>query len=157
MARERQLWLETIKTPLYDDKGDIVGTAGIARDISERKRIDESLRESEERFRNIFEHAGFGMALVDKEGRFFNVNQAACSMFGYLPEELIGKQVLELTHGDDRDASRALMDDLREGRRDHALMKKRYLHRDGHTIWASVSIAALIDAQGKFLILHSRN
>ena len=120
-------------------------------DITERRRAGAALRESEERFRNTFEHAAFGKALVDKEGRFFQVNQALCRMFGYLPEELLGKHVLELTHGDDRDASRALMSDLRDARKDHGLMEKRYLHKEGHTIWALVSTSALRDAQGNFL------
>ena len=150
-GRGKTLWLETIKTPLYNDMGDTVGTAGIARDISVRKRVDEALRESEERFRNIFEHAALGMALVNKEGTIFQVNQAACRMFGYLPEELIGKQVLDVTHGDDREASSGLMRDLREGRKEHDLMEKRYLHKDGHTIWGSLSTSALRDAQGSFL------
>jgi diguanylate cyclase (GGDEF)-like protein/PAS domain S-box-containing protein len=113
--------------------------------------VDEALRESEERFRNTFEHAAFGMALVNAEGRIFQVNQAACSMFGYLPEELIGKQVLEVTHADDRDVSREHMRELRNGRTDHVFMEKRYLHKDGHTLWGSLSTSALRDAQGNFL------
>ncbi len=76
-------WIETFKTPIYNDRGDVVGTAGIAHDITDRHRMEQSLRASEERYREFFTNAPFGIFLSTADGRFLNVNPALAKMMGY--------------------------------------------------------------------------
>ncbi len=70
-------------------------------DVSERKRAQEALLQSEQRFRRAFESAAIGMALVDIDGRFLEVNDALCAIVGYTADELIQKTFQEITHPDD--------------------------------------------------------
>ena len=78
-----------------------MGVSGIARDIRGRVRAERKLRESEERFREIFEHAPFGMCVTGLDGRFIQVNAALCRMLGYSEQELLGTPWAQLTHPDD--------------------------------------------------------
>ena len=78
--------VEISLSPLETDEGFLVSAA--IRDITERKRMDEALRESEERFRRVFEEGPLGLALVGKDYRFVKVNSALCQMVGYSEAEL---------------------------------------------------------------------
>ncbi len=75
--------------------------AGIARDIGKRLRAERKLREGEELFREVFEHAPFGMIVTGEDCRLIQVNAAFCQMLGYSEQELIGANWAELTHPDD--------------------------------------------------------
>ncbi|MDA8231905.1 MAG: PAS domain S-box protein [Magnetospirillum sp.] len=88
---ERML-LETSKTPLFGEDGQPLGIIGISRDITGRKGIEDALRESERRFRVMFEQASDAMFLHDEKGRVVDVNEAACRTLGYSRDELIGAQ-----------------------------------------------------------------
>ncbi len=76
-------WLETSKAPVRSNKGETIGTVGIARDITERKRAEEALDKSERKFRSIFENAPIGIFQSTIAGRLISVNAAATRMFGY--------------------------------------------------------------------------
>src|ERR1019366_3394518 len=95
-------------TPIRNSRGEIVGVAVIARDIGVRLRAEQSLRDSEERFRSAFENAPFGMCLSGMDGRFLRVNATMCRMLGYSEPELLAAGWPELTHPDDREASAQL-------------------------------------------------
>ena len=69
--------------------GEVVGASAIARDIGKRVQAERKLRESEERFREVFEHAPFGMCVAGLDGRFLQVNAAFCRMLGYSEQELL--------------------------------------------------------------------
>jgi len=102
LKQGKRIWMDTIKTPIYDDKGQLVGTSGIARDITERKLAEEKLKESEQRFRTIFDGAIDGLLLADpKTKKFFAANQACCKMLGYTNEELTNLSVKDI-HPKDR-------------------------------------------------------
>ncbi len=68
----------------------------LAEDITERKRIEEALRESEERFRSLVEQAGDGFELLDTEGRYIDVNSSTCRQLGYAKEELLGRSIHDI-------------------------------------------------------------
>jgi len=126
--------------PLYE--------IGIYDDITARKGAEAALRESEERFRQTFELAGSGMAHVGLDGRFARVNRRLCEILGYRAEELIGKSVKEISHPEDRNLTDAARDRVRAGALEVADFEKRYVHRDGHTVWVDLTVALARDAQG---------
>ena len=89
-------WLETHAAPLCDEQGEVTALLGITRDITERKRADAALRESERNFRILFEQATEGIFVTDPHGRFLDVNPAGCDMTGYSHDELLTLGVADL-------------------------------------------------------------
>lgn len=87
---------DTVKLPLHDASGVIVGVLGLSRDITERKWAEEALRESEARFRSLVEQAGDGFELLNAEGRYVDANSATCRRLGYSKEELLCLSILDI-------------------------------------------------------------
>ena len=121
---------------------------GIVRDISSRKRTQEALRESEERFRGSFEQAAVGMAMVDLDGHFLSVNPKLCDILDYPASALHALTFQQITHPDDLEADVELMNGVLRG--DHATytMEKRYLRSDGSARWALLTVSLMRDADG---------
>lgn len=81
--------LETIKSPIYDDQGQLIGVLGVARDMTERNRIARELKESEDRFKALH-HASFGGIAIHDKGVILDCNQGLADISGYSINELIG-------------------------------------------------------------------
>jgi PAS domain S-box-containing protein len=120
----------------------------VVRDISERKRAEAALRESEARLQAIIEHAPHGIAIVSTKGRYTMVNPAQCRILGYSETELIGKSFRDFTHSDDADLNEEMALEMIQGRTDHFTLEKRYLRKDGQTIWVVLSVSAVHDESG---------
>ncbi len=120
-----------------------------ARDITERKRAEASLRQSEERFRGVFEHGSAGIALIDPERLFIRANPAFCRMLGYEECELVGRSVFSITASEDESASREKISAMFAGEVSDIEMDKRYVRKDGQTIWGHLSSALLQDETGR--------
>jgi PAS domain S-box-containing protein len=90
------------KGPVLGADGNVTGLFGVARDITDRRRVEETLRESEERFRTLVEQAGDGMELVDREGRYLDVNAATLAQLGYTREEMLRLAVFDVDPTVDR-------------------------------------------------------
>jgi PAS domain S-box-containing protein len=144
-------------TPVHDERGNLVGMIGVSADITERKRAEEALRESEERFRTTFENAPLGVALVGLDGRRFRVNRSLCEMLGCSEEDLLGENYLEHVHPDDRQISTEhFQRALEEGAGSYEL-ERRYLRADGHVVWNLTSVSLVQDSKGNpsyFVCLH---
>lgn len=118
-------------------------------DFTERKRTQDALRQSEERFRGAFETAAIGMALVGPDGKWLKVNSSVCQMFGYSEDELRSMTFQDITHPDDIEADLDNVRKLLSGEIDCFRMEKRYFHKDGHVVWALLSVSLVRDEQGE--------
>ncbi|HVR76052.1 MAG TPA: PAS domain S-box protein, partial [Planctomycetota bacterium] len=131
-----------------DSSGAPVRVAGTGQDITDRKRMEEDLRRSEERFRLAFTHAAIGKAIVAPDNRILQVNPSTCRIFGYSESELLSLDSNAITHPDDRARTDEFVRDLLEGREVSASLEKRFLHRDGHTIWGLLTATLVRDPYG---------
>ena len=147
-------WAEIHGSPYKDASGEIVGTLGAIVDITERKRAEESLRESEERFRTIFEQSAIGISIADPDRRFLETNVAYQRLTGYSGEELYGKEIAELSHPEDVPTDETRNQEVHAGDRDRYQREKRYIRKDGEQIWVRPTISVARDADGEpeFLI-----
>jgi len=134
-------------SPILAADGAIIGVSAVARDITERKRMEQSLRESEKRYRTMVEMAADGV-VVHQEGRFVYTNCAALGIFGARSlEELQQVSLLDLVHPEERDALRARIQQLLEGE-EIPLREYRLRRLSGEEISVEAS-STLIDYQGR--------
>lgn len=145
-----------------DSSGRPVRMLGTYLDVTEAREAEErlrqskqALRESEERFRLGFESAGIGMALVAPDGKWLKANRTLCGTLGYSEQELAALSSRELTHPDDRANDDSLVASVLAGNLKTFQRAKRYRHRDGHTIWAQVTVALVRDAEHRPLYFVS--
>src|SRR5690606_23813360 len=116
------------------------GIVSTISDITERRRAEAALRESEQRFRSTFELAGSGMAHVALDGRFRLVNPKLCEILGYEAADLVGRSVKEVSHPEDRDVTDRLRDEMYAGKRTSFTAQKRYVRKDGRVVWVDVTV-----------------
>ena len=116
-------------------------------DITESKRAEAALRESEERLRAIINQATAGIVRADSQGKMMFANQAFCKMLGYTVLELIGKTIWEITFKDDVDENQRLFEQLiLDGT--PFLLEKRLIRKDGSIVWVNISVSRIVDAKG---------
>ncbi len=109
-------WLESVASNLLDDPG-VGGVVVNSRDVTERRRVEQNLREKEEQYRRIFEESGDGLIINDLEsGRVVEANPAICRMHGYDREEFVGLHPREFVHPDYHGHLEEYLQAVREGR-----------------------------------------
>ncbi|MBD2013429.1 PAS domain S-box protein [Microcoleus sp. FACHB-53] len=123
------------------------------RNISDRKRAEAALRESEERFHQAFENAAIGMALVSLDGYWLQVNRSLCEMLGYSEQELLALTFQAVTHPDDLHLGLNYFQQMLSGEIRSCQFEKRYLHKLGHTVWGMLSSSMVRDGQNQPLYI----
>jgi two-component system sensor histidine kinase/response regulator len=140
----------SIKFPLYDDAGVIYATAGIFTDITDRKRAEEKLRNSEQLFRSIFENAQIGISFFNINTRAISPNRALQEMLGYTEGELGRLERWdEISHPDERAAAAERYSELVQGKREKNQWEQRLIRKDGRIATTSVRFSLLRDAAGR--------
>ena len=133
---------------LRDERGGTVGMIGAITDITELKEAIRALNESEQRFRRVFEDGPLGMALVDPELRFVQVNPALCRMLGHSAEALRGMSATDITHPDHVADARRRAARLFSGQVNHFQAEERLLRKGGEYLWVNLTTALLRDETG---------
>ncbi len=109
----------------------------ITRDITERKQAEEALRESEDKFKHIFDYSVAGNSITQLSGEV-NANRAFCEMLGYSQEELKSRKWQEISHPDDMEVTQKMIDSLLFGEEETVRFTKRYFHKNGSIVWADL-------------------
>ncbi len=125
-------------------------------DITERRQAESALRESEGLFRAAMHLSAVGMALVAPDGRVLDTNRALCSIVGYSIEELLAGTVESISHPDDIETDLANARALLAGEIDTYQMEKRYIHKDGPTVWGLLNVSLVRDVAGAPLYFISQ-
>jgi putative two-component system response regulator len=138
---------EAVGTNLLADRA--VGAVVFnARDVTDRVEAAESLRASEARFRTIFEQAGVGIGELDLGGQWLQANPRLCAILGYTEDELRARTFAAITHPEDIDSDLELYQRALAGEIGHYQLLKRYVHRDGHLVWALLMAAIVSGPTG---------
>lgn len=117
--------------------------------IAEQERISKALGETEEHFRNAFDYAAIGMALVSPQGSWLRVNRSLCELLGYSEQELLNSNFQAVTHADDLGHDLANLYRLMQGETPNCQVEKRYVHRLGQIVWALSSVSLVRDSDNK--------
>ncbi|MBN2724196.1 MAG: PAS domain S-box protein [Deltaproteobacteria bacterium] len=142
-------WMWVHGEVILDANGTTIGLRGAAQDITQRKRAEEKIRESEQRFRQIYEHSAVGLAQVSLDFHIQTANPAYCNMLGYTEEELVGKHLSEITHPEIVEENLHKQNLLTKGEIDHYRMEKQFIHKNGRTLHGIIDAIILRDQQGK--------
>lgn len=136
-------------TPLYDDAGQVTASVHVARDITERKRKDDALRESEQKLKAILDASTAGVISTRPDGSVIFFNSRIPEMFGYSSEELLKVRYQDLVHPDQRHIGDVGLNGLVTGKLDSITTERHYLRKDGSSFWGYISARSLVDPDGK--------
>ncbi|HEY7402147.1 MAG TPA: PAS domain S-box protein [Candidatus Angelobacter sp.] len=137
---------EVSLTPLSPGNKAVV--LALVQDVTERKKAEDVLRQSEERFRSLFEQGPMGVALVGTDGRMFKANAVFCQMLGYSEDEMTQMTPVEITHPEDQEITKLLMEQLLKKKIPIGRIEKRYIKKNGEVMWASLSTSLISDREG---------
>lgn len=142
-----ELWA-VLNTTINYEHGRPKSVSVIAHDITERKQVETTLRESEERYRRIVEDTHEGIWMIDSNGATTYVNPQMAALLGYTPEEMIGRNAFDFVIDDD--ISRG-QQEWQNRQKDNGGRQSeyRYRHKDGHAVWCLVNSSTLVDGQGR--------
>lgn len=135
--------------PILDASGQQIGAAHILRNISQEARMREELRESEEKFRTVFEQAAVGICRVNfSDARWIEFNDTFKNMLGYSRAELKKIPWPEITHPEDVDLDFIPFRKMAAGKLESYTVEKRFIHKEGHYVWSRLTLSLVRDAEG---------
>jgi PAS domain S-box-containing protein len=132
-----------------DASGKAWRVIGAMQDLTEQKQAEAALRESEERFRRVFEEGPLGVALMGRDHRFLRVNSALCQMLGYPEEALVQMSFADITHPDDVRVDADLAERLFRREIPSYRLQKRYVKKNGEVIWVNLTKSLILDENGE--------
>jgi len=139
------IWFDTSKFPLRDSIGQIIGVVGVSNDISTLKKAEQTLKESEVKFKQIFDLSPIGIVLTGLDKKFLNCNQAFAKMLGYATEEIVGLSFDEVTFPEDKLVGNSATKALIKGEAETMHIRKRYVRKDKQILWADLTISLIRD------------
>ncbi|MFV5693039.1 PAS domain S-box protein [Flavobacterium sp. LT1R49] len=134
---------------IRNDKGEAVRMIGAMQDITNEKKLKDELQQSEERFKGAFEHSAVGMAIVNLEGFWMEVNSRLCEILGYTKEEFKTLTFEEITYCEDLEKDLANKKNLDSGEASNFSMEKRYIHKNKSLVWVNLFVSIVRNNLGK--------
>lgn len=135
--------IERYSRPLMRE-GVLVGRVWSFRDVTERKKTERALADSEKHFRTLFEQAAVGVSIVQAgTARYLEVNPKFCDIVGYSSEELLSRTIMDITHPEDLESDLVAIRKLEAGRLRSKRLEKRYIRKDGSMVWVSLTAAPI--------------
>jgi PAS domain S-box-containing protein len=147
----RILTFQVNLNPIFEKDMPVQGFVGIANDISERKRAEEALQESEKRFRDVAENAREWVWEVDPEGKYTYVSPIVEKLIGYKPEEMLDKHFYDLFVPEDREQLKEMAFGVFADKQPFKEFINRNIHKDGRIVYLSTSGVPIFDNTGNFL------
>ena len=144
-------WHYTCKTPIFDEKGTVIGTTGIAQDITERRQTEQALIESERRFRDIANASADWIWEVDCNGVYVFASQSLKETLGYEPEEILGRTIFDLMPANEAERVRREYHARTERHDSFRDFENINLHKNGTVRHILTSGVPIIDGQGTLL------
>jgi PAS domain S-box-containing protein len=142
-------YVNTKGQALKNELGQVVRLFGTAMDITDRKLAEIALRESEQRFRAVFEQAAIGIVQVWLDGQFLKVNQGFCNIVGYSAAQLRLRTVSEISHPEDLAADMQSGSRILAGEILNYSIEKRFIRKNGSFVWTNVTVSLVRDAFGE--------
>ncbi len=142
-------WIRTdFSTVKRNKAGHVICIIGATTDITARKAVESSLRQSQEQFKSAFEDSPVGKAIVDHDGRYLKVNRALCEMFGYSEDQMLRTNFQSITHEDDLAEDLDRWEMLKANNIPSYQIEKRYIRSNGAVMWGLLSTGVVRDADG---------
>jgi diguanylate cyclase (GGDEF)-like protein/PAS domain S-box-containing protein len=144
-----RIWVNLTMSMVSGSNGRPKYLIAVIEDISARKKSERALRESERKFRFVFEGASIGIAMLDMEGRFTSCNYSFSSMLHFGEGEVVGEAFTAFTHPEDRAPVLELHQRLLTGKMDQYQFEQRFHRKDGQIIWGRLNVSLIHDDQGR--------
>ncbi|MDD4860085.1 MAG: PAS domain-containing protein, partial [Dehalococcoidales bacterium] len=144
------LWTIANATAIYDKAGSHYGNLYMHTDITERKKADEALQQSEEKYRSIVTISNEGIWVVDAERNTNYVNDRMATMLGYTVSEMMTLSWAELTDKEGQAISNKLIEERKQGATGAASYDYKLIRKDGTPLWVTVNASPLYDADGRY-------
>lgn len=146
-AKGNHRWIRTVGIPEIENN-QVISVYGVFQDIDEKTKANKLLALQEEQFRQTFEFAANGMALVGLKGEWLQVNKSLSQIIGYPKNELAKLTFADITHPEDLEKDYSLLNQLINGEIESYQMEKRYFHKKGHIIWVLLSVSMVKNSMG---------
>ncbi|MCF8368736.1 MAG: PAS domain S-box protein [Bacteroidales bacterium] len=147
--QEGTKWFLSTYTRILGNNKQVKGIQIISKDITDRKLADLALKESEAKFKGIFEHSNIGIVLSDNEGNILEVNKEFLALLGHSREDIIKMNIRQFTHPDDMPFEINMVNKIISGEINDFRLEKRYIHKNGEIMWADLALTSRKNAQGK--------
>jgi PAS domain S-box-containing protein len=144
----RRMLLQAV--PVFGKDGRVCQWVGVHLDLTGLEQVEEMLRSSERLFRNAFDNAPIGLALVGPQGHWLRVNRALCGLLGYTEAELLATSSQALSHPEDLAVHQMQRARIQTGELSHYALEKRYFHKQGHLVQVLLSVSGVRSTQGEF-------
>lgn len=142
-------WHAVRGVPLRDSAGRVLRWFGTCTDVDDRRRAEEALRDSERRHRALLENAPVGVVHASMTGRIEYANGSFCKLVGYSADELRRLTWQDITHPDDLEGDKQLGQRVLAGEIPHYTMEKRYVRKDGTSLWVELFGNFVLDDDGR--------